>query len=60
MPALVREGYTSVKIYMSTDDDLKIGDRQILDVLEFARAAQIHGDDTCRELRLHRVADRTA
>jgi dihydropyrimidinase len=36
LPALVRDGYTSFKIYM-TYDDLKLNDRQILDVLAFAR-----------------------
>lgn len=37
LPALIREGYTSFKIYM-TYDDLKLDDRQILDVLSVARA----------------------
>jgi dihydropyrimidinase len=36
LPALIREGYTSLKIYM-TYDDLKLADRQILDVLSVAR-----------------------
>jgi dihydropyrimidinase len=36
LPALIREGYTSFKIYM-TYDDLKLDDRQILDVLAVAR-----------------------
>jgi dihydropyrimidinase len=36
LPALIRDGYTSFKIYM-TYDDLKLGDRQILDVLALAR-----------------------
>lgn len=36
LPALIREGYTSFKIYM-TYDDLKLNDRQILDVLDLAR-----------------------
>lgn len=36
LPALIREGYTSLKIYM-TYDDLKLNDRQILDVLSIAR-----------------------
>jgi dihydropyrimidinase len=36
MPALVGDGYTSFKIYM-TYDDLKLNDRQILDVLATAR-----------------------
>ncbi len=37
LPALIREGYTSFKIYM-TYDDLKLSDREILDVLSVARA----------------------
>jgi dihydropyrimidinase len=36
LPQLIREGYTSFKIYM-TYDDLKLNDRQILDVLAVAR-----------------------
>ena len=36
LPALIREGYTSFKIYM-TYDDLKLADGQILDVLDVAR-----------------------
>jgi dihydropyrimidinase len=36
LPQLVREGYTSFKIYM-TYDDLKLNDRQILDLLALAR-----------------------
>jgi dihydropyrimidinase len=36
LPALIRDGYTSFKIYM-TYDDLKLNDRQILDVLDVAR-----------------------
>jgi dihydropyrimidinase len=36
LPALIRDGYTSFKIYM-TYDDLKLNDRQILDVLALAR-----------------------
>lgn len=36
LPALIREGYTSFKIYM-TYDDLKLNDGQILDVLDVAR-----------------------
>lgn len=35
LPALISEGYTSFKIYM-TYDDLKLNDRQILDVLTVA------------------------
>ncbi len=36
LPALIREGYTSFKIYM-TYDALKLSDREILDVLALAR-----------------------
>src|SRR5690606_17337290 len=36
LPALIREGYTSFKVYM-TYDDLKLDDRQILEVLDVAR-----------------------
>jgi dihydropyrimidinase len=36
LPALIREGYTSFKIYM-TYDDLKLSDRQALEVLAVAR-----------------------
>jgi dihydropyrimidinase len=39
LPALIRDGYTSFKIYM-TYDSLKLSDRQILDVLALARAEQ--------------------
>lgn len=48
LPALIREGYTSFKIYM-TYDDLKLDDGQILDVLSVARAhgamAMIHAEN---------------
>ncbi|CAO3437099.1 dihydropyrimidinase [Azospirillum endophyticum] len=37
LPALIREGYTSFKIYM-TYDALKLNDRQILEVLDIARS----------------------
>jgi dihydropyrimidinase len=36
LPRLIRSGYTSFKVYM-TYDDLKLTDREILDVLEVAR-----------------------
>jgi dihydropyrimidinase len=36
LPALIREGYTSFKLYM-TYDDLKLTDRQILEVMDVAR-----------------------
>ncbi|HZZ62041.1 MAG TPA: dihydropyrimidinase [Roseiarcus sp.] len=37
LPALIRDGYTSFKIYM-TYDALKLSDREILDVLALARS----------------------
>jgi dihydropyrimidinase len=36
LPALIREGYTSFKVYM-TYDDLKLDDRQMLEVFDVAR-----------------------
>lgn len=36
LPALIREGYTSFKLYM-TYDDLKLSDRQMLEVMDVAR-----------------------
>jgi dihydropyrimidinase len=36
LPALIRDGYTSFKVYM-TYDDLKLDDRQMLEVLDLAR-----------------------
>jgi dihydropyrimidinase len=48
LPALIRQGYTSFKIYM-TYDDLKLADGQILDVLDLARShgamAMIHAEN---------------
>ena len=48
LPALIGEGYTSFKIYM-TYDDLKLDDGQILDVLAVARQrgamAMIHAEN---------------
>ncbi|MGH8674048.1 MAG: dihydropyrimidinase [Burkholderiales bacterium] len=49
LPALIRGGYTSFKLYM-TYDDLKLSDRQILDVLEVARRegamAMVHAENS--------------
>ena len=49
LPALIREGFSSFKIYM-TYDDLKLGDGQILDVLDVARQhgamAMIHAENS--------------
>jgi dihydropyrimidinase len=36
LPALIKDGYTSFKIYM-TYDDMRLNDREILDVLTIAR-----------------------
>jgi len=36
LPALIRQGYTSFKVYM-TYDDLKLSDREMLSVLEVAK-----------------------
>jgi dihydropyrimidinase len=49
LPKLIRDGYTSFKIYM-TYDDMKLNDRQILDVLALARRegamTMIHAENT--------------
>ena len=49
LPALIREGYTSFKIYM-TYDDLMLDDGQILDVLALAREhggmAMVHAENS--------------
>jgi dihydropyrimidinase len=48
LPALIRSGHTSFKVYM-TYDDLKLGDGEILDVLAAARAhgamAMVHAEN---------------
>ena len=66
LPALIREGYTSFKIYM-TYDDLKLDDGQILDVLDVAREhgamAMVHAENAdCIEWLTRRLesAGRTA
>jgi dihydropyrimidinase len=66
LPALIREGFTSFKIYM-TYDDLKLEDGQILDVLDVARQhgamAMIHAENAdCIEWLTKRLeaAGRTA
>jgi dihydropyrimidinase len=66
LPALIAEGYTSFKIYM-TYDDLKLGDGEILDVLSVAREhgamAMIHAENAdCIEWLTRRLeaAGRTA
>jgi dihydropyrimidinase len=49
LPALIAQGYTSFKVYM-TYDDLKLADGQILDVLDVARRhgamAMIHAENS--------------
>ena len=59
LPGLIRDGYTSFKIYM-TYDDLKLNDREILDVLALARRETGFRDGPCRECRLHQLVDRPA
>jgi dihydropyrimidinase len=66
LPALIAEGYTSFKIYM-TYDDLKLDDGQILDVLSVAREhgaiAMVHAENAdCIEWLTKRLeaAGRTA
>ncbi len=66
LPALIAEGYTSFKIYM-TYDDLKLNDGQILDVLDVARQhgamAMVHAENAdCIEWLTKRMeaAGRTA
>jgi dihydropyrimidinase len=66
LPALIREGYTSFKIYM-TYDDLKLDDGQVLDVLDVARThgamAMVHAENAdCIEWLTKRLeaAGRTA
>ncbi len=66
LPALIREGCTSFKVYM-TYDDLKLDDGQILDVLAVAREhgamAMIHAENAdCIEWLTKRLeaAGRTA
>jgi dihydropyrimidinase len=66
LPALIREGYTSFKIYM-TYEDLKLDDGQILDVFDVAREhgamAMVHAENAdCIEWLTKRLeaAGRTA
>ena len=66
LPALIAEGYTSFKVYM-TYDDLKLDDGQMLDVLDVARAARrlamVHAENAdCIEWLTKRLeaAGRTA
>jgi dihydropyrimidinase len=66
LPALIAEGYTSFKVYM-TYDDLKLDDGQLLDVLAIAKShgaiAMIHAENAdCIEWLTKRLeaAGRTA
>jgi len=66
LPSLIRQGYTSFKVYM-TYDDLKLDDGQILDVLDVARThgalAMVHAENAdCIEWLTKRLeaAGRTA
>jgi dihydropyrimidinase len=66
LPALIAQGYTSFKVYM-TYDDLKLADGEILDVLDVARQhgalAMIHAENAdCIEWLTRRLeaAGRTA
>ncbi|MES3000674.1 MAG: dihydropyrimidinase [Pseudomonadota bacterium] len=66
LPALIAEGYTSFKIYM-TYDDLKLDDSEMLDVLDVARShgamAMVHAENAdCIEWLTRRLeaAGRTA
>jgi dihydropyrimidinase len=49
LPALIQDGYTSFKIYM-TYEDMKLNDRQVLDLLAVGRRegamAMIHAENT--------------
>src|SRR5213078_849793 len=56
LPALIRDGYTSFKVYM-TYDLLRLNDRQMLDILALARR---EGHGPCREPRHDRLARRPA
>jgi dihydropyrimidinase len=51
LPALIREGYTSFKIYM-TYETLKLSDRQIISVLALARhertMVMVHAENSDR------------
>jgi dihydropyrimidinase len=60
LPSLIRDGYTSFKLYM-TYDDLKLSDLQILDMLDLARSyramAMIHAENAeCIEWLTRKLA----
>ena len=48
LPALIRDGHTSIKVYM-TYDALRLDDRQALDVLDPARREGAGPDGTRRK-----------
>jgi dihydropyrimidinase len=61
LPALIAQGYTSFKIYM-TYDDLKLGDGQVLDVLDVARRhgamCMVHAENSeCIDWLTRRLQD---
>ena len=61
LPALIKEGFTSFKIYM-TYDDMKLNDGQILDVLAVAKAhgalAMLHAENAdCIQWLTKRLLD---
>jgi len=49
LPALIKDGYTSFKIYM-TYDAMKVSDYQMLDILALARKDGALGHGACREI----------
>jgi dihydropyrimidinase len=57
LPALIKDGYTSFKIY-TTYDSLKLDDRQILDVLSVARRERALVMMHAEEPRRNRLAER--
>ena len=57
LPALIKDGYTSFKIYM-TYDALKVSDYQMLDILARGAARRRAGHGACREPRHDPVAGR--
>ena len=59
LPALVGDGYTSFKVFM-TYDDLVLNDRQLLEVFDCARRERRARHGPLRGLRRHQVHDRAA
>ena len=58
LPALVADGYSSFKVFM-TYDDMVLNDRQMLEVFECARGMRRAGDGPLRGLRRDQVHDRS-